>query len=184
VAENPVLTLARLLGGVVLMQGRLGHQVLGQLLVTNSDEAALAAAAVVVAGTSRQRNAVAQVALRTAAPVIAASILINKDEKRVERREALLADRERRFRLWQKEVEERDRDVRKREQDLASGQTTLAEERRDLQARLSSLSQAVAPPVPNTPSVGAGTIVTGQPNKRRRVTKTAPKPPAKRRPKR
>ena len=55
-AERPLTTLARVLGGVVLMQGNLGHQVLGQLLVAGTNEAALAAAFVVYAGTTGQKS--------------------------------------------------------------------------------------------------------------------------------
>jgi hypothetical protein len=117
-AENPVLTLARLLGGVVLMQGRLGHQVLGQLLVMNTNEVAIAGAAVVVAASSNTRNAVAQVALRTAAPALAARVLIHKDEKRLERRAALVIERERRFDMRARAIEERDRAVQGREREF------------------------------------------------------------------
>jgi len=85
------------LGGVILMQGNLGHQVLGQLLVANTNEVALAAAFAVVSGASGPRNVVGQVALRTVAPALAVRALINKQEKRVERRTQLLEDRERAF---------------------------------------------------------------------------------------
>ena len=117
-AESPVLKLARLLGGVVLMQGRLGHQVLGQLLVMNTNEVAVAGASVVVAATARQRNAVAQVALRTAAPALAVRGLLQKQEKRLERQVTLLAERERK-------VEERDQAVGKRERELAKRRSAL-----------------------------------------------------------
>ena len=57
-AEDPLGTLARLLAGVALMQGNLGHQVLGQLLVINSNEVAIAGASLVVAATTGQRSVV------------------------------------------------------------------------------------------------------------------------------
>jgi hypothetical protein len=82
-AENPLLTLTRVLGGVILTQGRLGHQVLGQMLIMGSHEVAVAGASVVVAASSRQKNAVGQVALRTAAPALAVRLLLNKQEKRL-----------------------------------------------------------------------------------------------------
>jgi hypothetical protein len=82
-AENPLLTLTRVLGGVILTQGRLGHQVLGQMLIMGSHEVAVAGAAVVVAGSSRQKNAVGQMALRTAAPALAVRLLLNKQERRL-----------------------------------------------------------------------------------------------------
>ena len=93
-AENPVRRLARLLGGVVLMQGGLGHQVLAQLLVADTGDAVLAGAMMVIAGTARQRNIVAQAALRTAAPTLAAMWFLRSKEQHLERREAGLADLE------------------------------------------------------------------------------------------
>jgi len=108
-AESPLTKLARLLGGVVLMQGGLGHQVLGQMLVMGSKEVAVAGAAVVVAATTRQRNAVAQVALRTAAPALAAHVLLQKEEKRIERKETLMAERECKVEERERKVEERER---------------------------------------------------------------------------
>jgi hypothetical protein len=94
-AENPLATLARLLGGVVLTQGTLGHQVLGQLLIMNTNEVAMAAAAAVVAGTTGQRSAVGQIALRTVAPALAVRVLLNKQEERLEQKSRRLAERER-----------------------------------------------------------------------------------------
>jgi hypothetical protein len=94
-AENPLATLGRLVAGIVLMQGRLGHQVLGQLLVMNSNEVAMAAASVVLAGTTGQRSAVGQMALRTVAPAVAVRTLLNKQEQRVDRKRTLLEQRER-----------------------------------------------------------------------------------------
>jgi hypothetical protein len=94
-AENPLATLARVLGGVVLTQGSLGHQVLGQLLIMNTNEVAMAAAAAVVAGTSGQRSAVGQIALRTVAPALAVRVLLNKQEERLNRKSLRLDDRER-----------------------------------------------------------------------------------------
>jgi hypothetical protein len=103
-AESPVATIARLLGGVVLFQGRLGHEILGQLLILNTNEVAVAGAATVVAGTARQRNAVAQIALRTAAPALAARALLQRAEKRLEAREGLVEERERRLEAQERMV--------------------------------------------------------------------------------
>ena len=100
------------------MQGRLGHQILGQLLVFDTDEAAVAGATLVIAATARQRNALAQAAIRTAAPAIAVHGLLRRDLKRLESREALLADRLRR-------IEERDRAIATRERDFNAGRTSL-----------------------------------------------------------
>jgi hypothetical protein len=76
------------------MHGRLGHQILGQLLVAGTSEPAVAGAAVVIAATSRQKNAVAQVALRTAAPALAVHGMLRAQVRRIERREAALIKRE------------------------------------------------------------------------------------------
>lgn len=137
-AENALGRLARLLGGVVLLQGRLGHQILGQLLVYDTDEAAIAGATVVIAATTRQRNAIAQAAIRTAAPAIAVRSLIHRDMKRLEAKEALLAERQRR-------IKERDEAIVKRERDLNSGRTALVAARRSLAPRvLRDASQRIA----------------------------------------
>src|SRR5262249_38719587 len=84
-AESPFATLSRVLPGVVLMQGHLGHQVLGQLLVTNTNEVVIAGAALVVAATTSQRSVVGQMALRTVAPALAVRVLLNRQEERLER---------------------------------------------------------------------------------------------------
>jgi hypothetical protein len=94
-SESPLVTLARVLAGIVLMQGRLGHQVLGQLLVMNTNEVALAGAALVVAATTGERSAVGQMALRTVAPAVAVRILLDKQERRLEQKSLRLAERER-----------------------------------------------------------------------------------------
>ena len=94
-AENPVLTIARLAGGVILLDGNLGHQVLGQLLIMGTNEVAMAGAAAVMAGTSGQRNAVAQIVLRTFVPAAAVRMLLNKQEERIDRKLLLLEQRER-----------------------------------------------------------------------------------------
>ena len=97
-AENPLVTLARVAGGLVLMEGNLGHQVLGQLLIMNTNEVAMAAASVVLAGSRGQRSAVGQMALRTVAPALAVRVLLNKQEERVERKRLRLSERERELR--------------------------------------------------------------------------------------
>lgn len=92
-AESPVKKIGRLLGGIALTQGRLGHQVLGQLLLAGSNDAEIAGASVVVTGTSGDRDAVSQVALRTAAPALAVAALFKRREEQLERFEAKLAQR-------------------------------------------------------------------------------------------
>jgi hypothetical protein len=95
VAENPLVTLGRVFGGVVLMQGNLGHQVLGQLLIMNTNEVAVAAASVVLAGTAGQRSAVGQMTLRTVVPALAVRVLLRKEERRIDHKAKRLAERER-----------------------------------------------------------------------------------------
>jgi predicted nuclease with TOPRIM domain len=90
-AENPLLKVARLVGGVAMMQGRLGHQVLGQMLIAGSSELAVAGAAIAVAGTARVRNPAAQVVIRTAAPAIAIHALFDQRERVLRYRERALA---------------------------------------------------------------------------------------------
>jgi len=97
VAEDPLRRLARLLGGVVLTQGHLGHQVLGQLLMFDATEVEVAGANLAVAATDRQRNAFAQVAIRTAVPALAVRALLRSREKQLEARERRLAERAQRL---------------------------------------------------------------------------------------
>jgi len=118
-AESPILTLARVLGGVILTRGRLGHQVLGELLVAGENEVAVAGAAVVIAATSRQRSAVVQGAIRTVIPALAVRGLLQKQEKRIDWKETLVANRERR-------VEERERELEWR-QDVAEAASRAAD---------------------------------------------------------
>jgi ABC-type phosphate transport system auxiliary subunit len=93
VAESVLRRFARLLGGVVLTQGHLGHQVLGQLLIFDATEVEVAGANLAVAATERQRSAFAQMAIRTAVPALAVHALLRNREKRLEAREQRLADR-------------------------------------------------------------------------------------------
>jgi hypothetical protein len=97
VAESPLATLARIFGGVILMQGKLGHQVLGQLLVANTNEVALAAAFAVVSGATGPRHEFGQIVLRTVAPALAAHAVLQKHEQRLERKTQRLEERERAY---------------------------------------------------------------------------------------
>jgi hypothetical protein len=94
VAEDPLRQLGRVAAGIVLMQGKLGHQVLGQLLILDSSEVAIAGAALAVAAATGPRNQIVQVALRTVVPTIAAHLVLNKQEERIERRQKILDERE------------------------------------------------------------------------------------------
>lgn len=134
-AESPLLKLGRLVGGVVLMQGRLGHQVLGQMLVMNSNEVAMAAAAVVLAATTGQRSAVGQMALRTVAPALAARVLLQKQERRIDRKEAIIAARELKLLQRERSSAARERSSQQRERSTVDRLRALSELERDVQAR-------------------------------------------------
>jgi hypothetical protein len=92
VAETPLGKLARLLGGVALTQGRLGHQVLGQLLISNTTAVELAGANVAIAATARRRNVFTQAAVGTAAPALAVHGIARREAKRLERISQASAD--------------------------------------------------------------------------------------------
>jgi hypothetical protein len=170
-SENPVAKLGRLLGGVVLMNGRLGHQVLGQLLVLGASEVELAGANVVIAATTRQRNAVAQVAVRTAVPALAAHGILSRQEKRLERLATLIDERERTLdtgrqalktaregleserhaaRAHSREVDQRLAEARLRIAALEEENRGLQAERAELRAHLEEVAPAAAP-IPTPP---------------------------------
>lgn len=94
-ADNPLATLARIAGGLILLDGNLGHQVLGQLLIMNTNEVAMAGAAAVMAGTTGQRSAVGQIVLRTFVPAVAVRLILDKQEQRIDRKALILEERER-----------------------------------------------------------------------------------------
>ena len=96
-AEDPLRQLTRLAAGILLMQGRLGHQVLGQLLLMDSSAIAMAGAALAVAATSGPKHEVIQVAVRTVAPAIAGHIVLKEQEERVDRKRARLKEREKEY---------------------------------------------------------------------------------------
>lgn len=189
-AENPLLTLTRVLGGVILTQGRLGHQVLGQMLIMGSHEVAVAGASVVVAASSSQKNAVGQVALRTAAPALAVRLLLNKQEKRLalerqrlndERRKAdrLHAERVRAFEAMAHpavepaassaavDIPAAPSPADARLDEAAREIETLRKDRRDLQRKLARL--AARQPPPQAPAA--------KPRKRKRNKPRKPRKP-------
>ena len=138
-AENPLVTLVRLLGGTLLLQGRLGHQVLGELLITNTNEIALAVAGVVIAGTSGQRSAVGQIALRTVVPAVAVRTLLDKQEKRIDRKRQLLEEYEREIEQGGRCSDillERVRELEKRWTACANANQNLRKDRRKLLTKL------------------------------------------------
>jgi hypothetical protein len=136
-AESPLVRLGRLLGGVVLMQGRLGHQVLGQLLVLNSTEVELAGASVVVAATTGQRSAAAQMALRTVAPAAAVHVLARREEKRLDRLARILVAR-------RQELADRERQLGQRDAELATARGELEARALAAEARLHEAGERIA----------------------------------------
>jgi hypothetical protein len=147
VAEDPLVTLARLAGGVVLMQGNLGHQVLGQLLVMNTNEAAIAAASVVLAGTTNQRSAVGQMVVRTVVPAVAVRVLFNKQEQRLEQQANRIRERER-------ALIKRGIGLRRRHRRLHAELVRLEEQRRSREAAVASPPEGLASP-PESPPTAA-----------------------------
>ena len=109
-AEDPLRQLSRLVAGIVLMQGRLGHQVLGQLLILDTSEVAMAAAALALAATSGPRNEVVQVALRTVAPAVAGHVILKKQEDRIDRKQALLDEQNEEFKRLRRDNERLERE--------------------------------------------------------------------------
>lgn len=139
-AESPVLTVARLLGGVALLNGNLGHQVLGQLLIMDSNEVVLAGAAAAIAATSGQQNAAAQIAIRTAVPALAVRALLLKQEQRLERRETAVAEREREVGARTQAKKKCDETIQTQKKDIEQGITQVTE----LGRRLAVLEAAKA----------------------------------------
>lgn len=84
-AENPLTKLARLVGGAAMLPGSLGHQVLGQLLISRSTSTELAGANVVLAAVSRQTNAAVQIAVRSIVPAVLVEALSRKERQRIAR---------------------------------------------------------------------------------------------------
>jgi hypothetical protein len=119
-AEDPLRQLSRLAAGIVLMQGRLGHQVLGQLLLMDTTEIAMAGAALALAVTSGPKHEVLQVALRTVAPALAGHVVLKKQEERIDRKRELLEEREDAFTSLREENQRLTREVQQLTARLAS----------------------------------------------------------------
>jgi hypothetical protein len=168
VAEDPLRRLARLAGGVVLTHGRLGHQVLGQLLLADSGDVVIAGAAVALAATGRHRSAVAQAALRTAVPALAVRAYYQRLARRLDQKAARLeqgkqafAGERTRLAHLEQQVAGQAEDLRRAEGDLAAERRellALQKERQSLQARLEELLHArpIADPPPAAPTARRG----------------------------
>ena len=145
-AENPFHSLVRILGGVVLMQGKLGHQVLGQLLIADSREVTIAGASLVIAATSREKNAVGQAVIRTLAPAIAIHALTLREEERLKAARDDFARRVREFEKSQARIEVQRSEVtslhakvKKHRSDVDAQEGRVTNEELSLQARAAVL---------------------------------------------
>lgn len=83
-ADGPLAKLIRLGGGVALLSGPLGQQVIGQLLISRSTMVEVAGANVALAAVSRHSNVAVQLALNTAVPALVIELLSRKEERRLE----------------------------------------------------------------------------------------------------
>jgi hypothetical protein len=107
-SESALQKLARLAGGVLLTQGRLGHQVLGQLLIVGPTELEVAAATVVLSASNGRGNAVVQSAVRTLVPALALHLLQQKQERRLQSLISNAQGRERNEEQWRAAEGERE----------------------------------------------------------------------------
>ncbi|MEQ1731391.1 MAG: hypothetical protein ABL982_23725 [Vicinamibacterales bacterium] len=148
--DRPAADLMRVLAGVLLMRGRLGHQTLGQLLLADSSDVAVAGASVVVAAASRSRHEVVRTVLGTAAPVLAVHALFHQRLARVEAREARIAARESEWRARAATLERTIGSVRAANQ-------RMMDERSALQARVQELEAGSAGPARTPSRSGGGT---------------------------
>jgi hypothetical protein len=93
-SETPLAKLVRVLGGILLSQGRLGHQVLGQMLILDLNQAEFAAAALVVTAGMQRPDLFTRTAVSVVAPAVALQIAVDKAERRLDRREEDIERRE------------------------------------------------------------------------------------------
>lgn len=138
-AENPLQRLARLLGGVVLLQGRMGHQVLGQTLILGSPDLELAAGNVVIAAAAGTRNGAVKAAFQTTGSAIAITLLDRRQRQRLARDEALTHERERVSRERQATLDQQQKQLAARQHEFAALEAHLADLQRqnaELQRRL------------------------------------------------
>ena len=144
-AESPLAKLGRLVGGIVLMQGRLGHQSLGQMLLLGNSDLEIAGATVTLAASSGQENAFLDAAIRTAVPALAVNALARKRERQLERLANTLAEKDQELAALDKAFLAREAGLRTRQADLDSreAQVTAAEARiGETQQKVTSLEDA------------------------------------------
>ena len=122
------------------MPGRLGHQVLGQVLLSGSSDVAIAAASVAVAAATRQRDVVTQVAISTVVPALAVRSLLQKQEDRIKKLADALAEYEKQVVTREEQLARRAAAVRQPDQvDAPATIRNLQAENRDLRARNAKL---------------------------------------------
>src|SRR5262249_20816093 len=125
------------------------------LLVTDSNEVAIAGASLVVAATTGQRSVVGQMALRTLAPALAVRILLNRQEERLERKAQTLADRERALDKRKvdlrkdcdaehDELDDLQHDIQRAQDDMDLRQTEMDRALTDLAARRAAVERVEA----------------------------------------
>jgi len=123
------------------MPGRLGHQVLGQVLLSGSSDVAIAAASVAVAAATRQRDVVTQVAISTVVPALAVRSLLQKQEDRIRKLADALAEHEQQLVTREEQLARCAAGVRQLDQvDAQATIRNLQAENRDLRARNAKLS--------------------------------------------
>ncbi len=83
--DEPLTRLARVVGGLLLQRGRFGHQVLGQMLLSNSTSLEFVGASVVVAASSGSPSVLARTMVRTVAPSLAVYAVARREERRLQR---------------------------------------------------------------------------------------------------
>jgi hypothetical protein len=88
--NSPIARLVRLSGGVALLSGPLGHQALGQLLISRSTAVEVAGANVALAAVMRHSNVAVQLVVNTVVPALAVESLSRSEERRLERERARL----------------------------------------------------------------------------------------------
>jgi len=124
-ADGPAKKLARLAGGLAIMQGPIGHQVLGQLLISGSRSVEVAGASVVLALASRQPSIAAQVAVRSVVPAVLVEVFGRQERRRLEAE----------LHRLQEEVERLSERKREIKRDLERENKELARKNRELQKK-------------------------------------------------
>lgn len=132
-SDSPLTRLIRLVGGTAMLQGPIGYQVLGNLLIAGSRSPEVAGVAAALAVGSRQRTTAAQVALRTLVPAVALHLLSEREAERLRR---LAADAQSAMQLRAELAEHQ-----KARDEMLVDQTTLRRETVELAAVLQKVRE-------------------------------------------